>query len=209
MKSSLQSLDRNRPTPQLAGATRRPGTGGRARTARSQPPTRRASPRGRDRVLFHAPSFSAGVVLGALIILAATYLPELTGGSGSASPGSAAAPAPSEPGLTFEFDQLLQGSHVEVDPEPYVSEADKGPPKHLEYLLQAASFRAFDDAETLRAQLLLQDLPATTSSTKLANGTWYRVMVGPYQRRQEAQRALTRLREQKLDAFPITRELDP
>ena len=65
-------------------------------------------------------------------------------------------------------------------------------------MIQAASFRDKLDADQLRAQLLLQDMPAVTSVTDASGSTWHRVVVGPFPRKVEANRAMTALREQNL-----------
>jgi cell division protein FtsN len=215
--------------------------------------------------LFHAPSFSAGVVMGAVVVLGAAYLPELMGGPARA-PGLPATPADARPKLTFEFDNLLRNSEVAADPEPYQSAprvrtspmaADQNavfePPSDTQavqttavpredawapaapapttatatapvtatpvsvpapepvlpaalppaetFTLQAASFRSADDANRLRATLLLMDLPASTSSSSLADGVWYRVTVGPFADRADAERAMSLLRDQNIPAI--------
>jgi cell division protein FtsN len=153
--------------------------------------------------VFHAPSFSAGVVMGAVVVLSAAYLPELMSLDDSNAEPPAAGPAEPRPALTFEFDDLLRNSQITANPEPYLSEPEPtGSDAREEILLQAASFRSRDDAERLRAALLLMDLPATTSAAiSLTNGEWYRVTVGPFDSRVEAQRALTRLREKDIAAI--------
>lgn len=182
---------------------------GHARHAR-RTPRRRAPSRGSRvsspvrRTLFHAPSFSAGVVMGAVVVLGAAYLPELLhrDDASAAAGGRAVGTAEARPQLTFEFDELLRNSRVTADPEPYLSEpAEPAADTGEEILLQAASFRSRDDAERLRAALLLMDLPASTSATTLSSGHWYRVTVGPFDSRVQAQRALTRLRENDIAAI--------
>jgi cell division protein FtsN len=253
-----------------------------------QPP-RRSSGRASSpvrRTLFHAPSFSAGVVMGAVVVLGAAYLPEMLGGQ-TRDPALGPVPADARPKLTFEFDHLLRNNEVAADPEPYHSAprvrtsplaatdspvqsepmtpveattqtpgpvdvpaaptpatapatdvAAAGPAAARElaeavarepvtweptapeptvrevavreaaaptpaevFTLQAASFRSPDDANRLRAALLLMDLPASTTSSALADGVWYRVTVGPFSSRAEAERAMTRMREQNISAI--------
>ncbi len=197
----------NRPAPshvpRLAGgrANRRP------QNRRPPPRSRRTSSPVR-RTLFHAPSFSAGVILGAVIVLGAAYLPEFVDGRDPASgePATTAAEPVAAPQLTFEFDDLLKNSRVTADPEPYASEpAGSEAAPDEEIVLQAASFRSRDDAERLRAALLLMDLPAATSDITIQTGRWYRVTVGPYTDPVEAQRALTRLRQKDIAAMWMTR----
>jgi cell division protein FtsN len=154
------------------------------------------------RTLFHAPSFSAGVVMGAVVVLGAAYLPEVMNRDGPmTAPTAGNAPA-TRPELTFEFDDLLRNSRITADPQAYASEPEtKSGGVAEEILLQAASFRSRDDAERLRAALLLMDLPAATSAINLNNGAWYRVTVGPFDSRVKAERALTRLREKDIAAI--------
>ncbi|MEQ8857084.1 MAG: SPOR domain-containing protein [Pseudomonadales bacterium] len=154
------------------------------------------------RTLFHAPSFSAGVVMGAVVVLGAAYLPELLSRPDTEATVPAAAVPEARPKLTFEFDELLRNSRVTADPEPYASEpaAEADAADEL-ILLQAASFRSRDDAERLRAALLLMDLPAATSDITLNSGRWFRVTVGPFDSKIQAQRALTRLREKDIAAI--------
>jgi hypothetical protein len=203
-------------------------------------PRRQASARGPSgrrasspvrRTLFHAPSFSAGVVMGAVVVLGAAYLPEMLGGPARETVAAPPAPVDTRPTLTFEFDHLLRNSEVTADPEPYVSaprvrrgstttpeaavgaaEAAVGAAEAAPvpgpagavaetFMLQAASFRSREDAERLRAALLLMDLPASTTTSSLSTGTWHRVTVGPFDSRVQAERAMTRLREQNIAAI--------
>lgn len=137
--------------------------------------------------------------MGAVVVLGAAYLPELLGSPSPAA--SAPGPVPeSQPQLTFEFDDLLRNSRVTADPEPYES-APATAAGREEIILQAASFRDREDAERLRAALLLMDMPAATSAISLDNGGWYRVTVGPFDSQVKAQRALTRLRENNIAAI--------
>lgn len=201
---------------------RQPRRAGARRLRAGAKPRRAASPI--RRTLFHAPSFSAGVIMGAVVVLGFGYLPELMSADApQAATGGAAPAAEAKPQLTFEFDDLLRNSQVIADPEPYRSDpppaatpAPAGTPNDAatatagtasaptpsaEYLLQAASFRSRNDAERLRAALLLMDLPAATHAISLDSGVWYRVTVGPFDTETTAQRALTRLRENDIAAI--------
>jgi cell division protein FtsN len=141
-----------------------------------------------------------------MVILIAAYAPEFLSGSNSGETKSQLAPSPeASPEVTFEFDNLLRNSKVTADPGAYEVQGQTDEPGSIEYLIQAASFRHEAEAESLRAQLLLQDLPASMTSTRLDNAVWYRVTVGPFDSQVLAQRALTRLREQNLDALYIRR----
>ncbi len=165
----------------------------------------RRQPDKRTNVLFHGPSFVAGIVLGALGVLAGAYGPELL----EQEPATKAPPAePGKPQLTFEFPKLLKENEVVVDPTPYTPpgsittpEVVEAPPEAKEFIIQAGSFRSVADAESVRASLLLQDLPVSMVPVMLTDGTWYRVVVGPYTNRDDGQAMLSRLQEQNLDVI--------
>lgn len=191
-----------------SSARKQPARRGTARkTRKKQPPSR----------WFHAPSFSGGMILGALLVLGGAYLPELLPYALSSDAEAAiATTADKNPttdpdsGVTFEFDDMLRHAEVDADGSLYVdpgvaAEAKANPD---EYLLQAASFRSADDADALRARLLLLSLPASTDIVALASGRWYRVTVGPFASRTEAQRAVTELRERDLAPMWIKRKVD-
>ena len=154
--------------------------------------------------LMHGPSFVVGVIVGGVLFAIGAYAPEYLKGS----PVSLAKPEPpAERKLEFEFPKILAESEVATNPAPYEADLpDQADTVPSEYLIQAASFRSADDAETLRAQLLLQDLPVSMSRVALQDGSWYRVTVGPYDSQTEAARALTRLRQQDLRAIMLKRE---
>ncbi len=197
------------------------------RSARKPSNARKSSPkktnkRGQrpQRTLFHGPSFSGGLLMGGVLVLAGAYLPEWLPKlfPNSAAVGtnvaqdSTAAPTPR---LRFKFDDLLRNNEVSADPSVYVGSnnvaarretGDTVPTDATEYLLQAASFRSPDEADALRARLLLLDLPAATDSVALTNGRWYRVTVGPFASKTAAQRAMTRLRERDMSPMWIKRK---
>ncbi len=167
----------------------------------------RRQPDKRANVLFHGPSFVAGIILGALGVLAGAYGPELL----EQTPAIKETPAePTKPELTFEFPRLLKENKVVVDPTPYTPPGSVTTPEVVtsvpepepkEFVLQAGSFRSVSDAESVRASLLLQDLPVSMVPVTLADGTWYRVVVGPYALRDDAQATLSKLQEQNLNVI--------
>ncbi|MBV1787384.1 SPOR domain-containing protein [Marinobacterium sp. D7] len=97
-------------------------------------------------------------------------------------------------GERFEFYKMLPKSTVET---PEIS-AYKSTPKtaklETKILLQAGSFRNADDAEQMRAQMILAGLPnVSTSRTEGSNGIWYRVRTGPFNTRAEVNQATNKL----------------
>lgn len=53
------------------------------------------------------------------------------------------------------------------------------PPVH-HYALQLAAFRNYQDADELKAKLILQGYPTTISSATVNGTVWYRLSIGPY-----------------------------
>jgi cell division protein FtsN len=59
--------------------------------------------------------------------------------------------------------------------------------------VQAGAFRQADEAEQQRARLLLMGLQARVSEREQAGRMVYRVRLGPFERRDEADKTLERL----------------
>ncbi len=74
-------------------------------------------------------------------------------------------------------------------------------PKHSlpvkeKFFLQAGSFKKSDEAENLKARLALLGVFASIQPIDLADkGTWYRVRVGPFTRKEDVDETSTSLRE--------------
>ncbi|HSC83102.1 MAG TPA: SPOR domain-containing protein [Pseudomonas sp.] len=66
-------------------------------------------------------------------------------------------------------------------PPPTVAKA----PITTQYFLQAGSFRKREDADKVRAQLILLGQSVQVESGKVREETWFRVLVGPYASREE------------------------
>ncbi|WOX04108.1 SPOR domain-containing protein [Microbulbifer pacificus] len=134
----------------------------------------------------------------------------------SAKPApQAQAPADAKP--KFDFYKLLEESEVKVAPPKNQqvrvrdSNADSKPAEkeeaqpELVYILQAASFRDKDEAERLRAQLMLANLDVKVESASDSRGTWHRVLVGPYTNRSKVAKAQSILAEHRLMPLVLKR----
>ena len=182
----------------------------RTTTAKRKP---RAATR-RTRPSWHTPSFIAGILFAAAGFTLVTQAPDYF------SEGVAKLPTPSavlggdeSEQLDFRFTDLLEGSEVPVHPErygpaqPLISEPSEGTALEADerqpIYIQAASFRDLTDAESLRAQLILQGLAAATARVDLNSGAWYRVTVGPIDSATEAKKVMNNLRKQKLGAIQV------
>lgn len=180
----------------FAGRNSKPRKGNKS----SRPSPRKVSPA--PRVLFHGPSFSSGAIIGALVVVIAAYAPDYLKSQGhdlaliQESPTTQAAPE-----MIFEFPKLLRDSEVPVDTETYAVPEPAPGSQPKSYAIQAASFRDSEDADQLRAQLLLENLPARVGYSRVGEQTWFRVRVGPFTRKVEADRAMTKLRQRGLSAI--------
>ena len=89
-----------------------------------------------------------------------------------------------------------------ADPKNYKS-TPRDVANEVQYLLQAGSFRNEQDAERMRAQLILLGLPNVRSEkTNSGNGnTWFRVRTGPFKNRTELKAATNKLARQNI--YPL------
>jgi cell division protein FtsN len=108
---------------------------------------------------------------------------------------------------SFEFYDMLQYSEVkvpDVEPEPLRGsvQADQNV-----YMLQAGSFRSAEDADSLRAQLLLLNLDARVEKTSNQQaGVWYRVIIGPFTSRSKLTGARATLFQNRIDNLVLKRK---
>ncbi|MEX1032972.1 MAG: SPOR domain-containing protein [Cellvibrionaceae bacterium] len=108
----------------------------------------------------------------------------------------------------FDFYQLLKESEVVVKPEP-ISDAETAKATSVEYVLQVGSFKNADDADRLRAQLILLNLDAKIETVKVRNAeTWHRVLVGPFASRATMARARGTLADNQLDSLLLQRSAE-
>ncbi len=89
---------------------------------------------------------------------------------------------------------------------PVVSEAKKAPAPivaltptpNKQYALQLAAFRHYEDADELKAKLVLQGYTTSIHSASVNGSTWYRLWVGPYASEKAAKTAQTNLAQNHL-----------
>lgn len=82
----------------------------------------------------------------------------------------------------YDFYQLLEEQKVVV---PKVDVYKSTPKEQINYVyrLQVASFRSKEDAEALRASLILEGMQAYIQSSEVKGNTWHRIFVGPFNNR--------------------------
>ena len=101
----------------------------------------------------------------------------------------------------YEFYDLLPDIE-KVMPDDLPDSEPVRPAENLDYFLQAASFRAYADAEKLRARLALKGFKSVTQARDVeGDGTYYRVRLGPYPDKRKAKTAKNKL--QRLGVRPF------
>jgi DedD protein len=95
-------------------------------------------------------------------------------------------------------------------PSPKEEPATTQPPLTAEgkYTVQVSSFTEREKATELVARLIKKKYPAYITSTQISQTTWYRVRIGRFASREEAEKfALTLKEKEKLNTFvtPITK----
>ncbi len=99
---------------------------------------------------------------------------------------------PEKPQPKWEYESVLKTKEVEVDIP--VAEKPTRP-----YQMQCGSFRSQADAESLKARIAFQGLNSQVRHT----GNWYRVILGPYQRKRLAERERHKLQRAKINGCQI------
>lgn len=103
---------------------------------------------------------------------------------------------PELPQEEWEYIKTLPGYEVEVD----VAEQEKSDKR---YLMQCASFKTRAQAEEMRAKIAFQGLEAQIRRSDGDNGEWFRVILGPYDAKRDAERAKHSLRKVNITTCQI------
>ena len=125
---------------------------------------------------------------------AAVQAPPVAEAPAAQQPKNVEAPPPGR--SRYDFYTLLPELEVVVPDSATGPSAGEVPPRKVEeageYILQAGSFRRFEDADRLKATLALQGIVANIQTVRINDDTWHRVRIGPYRDLAE----LNRLRAQ-------------
>ena len=87
-------------------------------------------------------------------------------------------------------DQKVEAGKYEVN--------NKGP-----YLMQCGSFKQLHQAEELKANIAFSGIPSKVRQTKGSNGTWFKVVLGPYERKRLAENDKHKLARNKINHCQI------
>jgi len=125
--------------------------------------------------------------------------------------GGSSAPSPIAPPTKDEIGALIATLPIEANkppqlppppvarPLPPAPESAKQESKDIRsYYLQVGAFRVLEDAEALRARLLLLGLPVEIQRAEVNGMQVNRVRSGPFTKLDEMNRARTRLSEEKI-----------
>ena len=159
---------------------------------------------------FSASSFGAGLVVGMAVALISVYLLQDPGTSDSTSAGGDGAATEDgggeEGAARYEFFETLPAAEVSTDTEPYETLTPGGYVRPSTYLVQAGSFQQQDDANRLRARLMLTGMTSDISvNTQDDEGeVWHRVVLGPFGSKGDAEQAMASLRQQDLSPILLT-----
>ena len=111
-----------------------------------------------------------------------------------------------EPPERYDFYEMLPNFEVVV-PEKEAAVRRDLPAAPVEkagsYVLQAGSYREFNEADRVRAQLALQGIESKVQRVSVDSDTWHRVRIGPITDLKELNRIRDRLREADMDMLVI------
>lgn len=96
-----------------------------------------------------------------------------------------------------DFDFMKDLKVQNVEPGKYEVN-NKGP-----YLMQCGSFKRQSQAEELKAKIAFSGISSKVRQTKGSNGTWYKVVLGPYERKRLAENDKHKLSRNKINHCQI------
>lgn len=151
----------------------------------------------------------AGVFISFLVFLA-DITPQPAPSSGVEKKAVAQKPKPKaeeETGTRFDFYTLLPEREVIVPTQR--EESSQQPEQLFQYILQAGSFKHAEDADRLRAKLILLGLEVHVDPVKGRGGdTWHRVQVGPFTSRSKLSKARSTLINEGIETLLLKRKID-
>jgi len=150
--------------------------------------------------------FFSGLLSGLLLCVIGYYaINHLRTNSPITENAAARAPAEESTETQLDFYEYLPQAVVEVNVVPVevannTSQEESNP---VTYLLQAGSFLDPNDAEELRARLILLNMDVRIQPTPISGRTWYRVQAGPFIGRRSVESAQNTLRENNIDPIRL------
>jgi len=115
-----------------------------------------------------------------------------------------------EPEFSFytilpELEVLISDS--EIKPEKKSIQPDNSKARthasKAKYILQAGSFRNYDDANTLKASLALLGVVSSIQSVNIKNESWHRVRIGPFNNTENLHEAQSTLKQNNIKTMTM------
>ena len=103
----------------------------------------------------------------------------------------------SESSQSFSYHELLTEHTVPVKPKAKTKKSDK------RYIMQCGAFKVFADADRLKAKIAFVGLKALIKPSDYKNKTWYRVTLGPYSKKRDAERDRHKLQRADINGCQI------
>jgi cell division protein FtsN len=122
---------------------------------------------------------------------------------GALPPGIAVVPAPARPpaaAASVPASRRDPAAILAGEPVPAPAASTKPGADPFTYFVQVGAFGRPDEAEQQRARVSLMGMPAKVSEREQSGRTVYRVRVGPYDRKQDADAAQERLASNGVEA---------
>lgn len=110
---------------------------------------------------------------------------------------------PADTGPRFDFYTILPESEVAIpdhEIKTRTREERVGKAKKTQYMMQAGSFKSFQEADKLKARLALMGIESKIEKAKVGSATWNRIKIGPFSKISSVNKIRTQLRENHIDA---------
>ena len=185
------------------GQSTRKRSGGQAGSTRKKTATRgKASAAPVSAWRWYGAGLLTGVFLSFLVYLGT--LPPTAPGDPATNVSNATPAAQTPPKPRFDFYKMLPEQTIEETVEPAeVARPRAAEPSEI-YLLQAGSFRSYEQADKLKAELALMGLETDIHKAPgSGQESWNRVRVGPYNNLAELNEVRALLRQNGINAILI------
>lgn len=110
---------------------------------------------------------------------------------------------PADTGPKFDFYTILPESEVAIpdhEVKTRTREERVGKAKKTRYMMQAGSFKNFQEADKLKARLALMGIESKIEKAKIGNTTWNRIKIGPFSKISSVNKIRSQLKENQIDA---------
>ncbi|OOF20476.1 cell division protein [Salinivibrio sp. IB574] len=132
------------------------------------------------------------------------YLLSQTDTPAPAQPQQPTAPAKPQPKSTLPEKPKEKWSYIEeLESKKVEVEAKEIPQSTRPYLMQCGAYRSREQASERKAMIAFQGLESQIKVSQGEKGAWYRVVLGPYPRKRQAERDRNMLRRAGIEPCAI------